>query len=352
MRRLLLGALACVLLLPAAGASARTLGFDRLNRLDRATRLGAAPSAERMDIGVALQRPDAAGEQRLLKALYDPSSPSYHRFPTPAQFAKRFGVDARAAKAWLRAGGLRLDYASATGDYLLASGTVAQVERLTHTTIDAFRFQGTRFLANTNAPKVPSGLPILTISGLNTYERHRTQASAPNFTAQSPQELWSVYEQPKDVIGSGVSVAILGNGKTDSVIADLHKFDQENGLPQVPVDVIHTPENGDFSDDSGNGEWNIDMQAIHGMAPGISREVLYFAPTLRDTQLVAATARWVNDPNGPPIMNASLGECEVTPLNDALNDPALDPLNGNESANPAPVSQGCRTRASRRRPRS
>jgi hypothetical protein len=55
---------------------------------------------------------------------------------------------------------------------------------------------------------------------------------------------------------------------------------------------------------------------------------------------VAATARWVNDPSGPPIMNASLGECEVTPLNDALNDPSLDPLNGNESANAAPVSQG------------
>ena len=82
------------------------------------------------------------------------------------------------------------------------------------------------------------------------------------------------------------------------------------------------------------------MQAIHGMAPGISKEVLYFAPTLADTDLVASTATWVNDPHGPPIMNASLGECEVTPLNSALNDPSLSPINGNENPSALPVSQG------------
>ena len=108
----------------------------------------------------------------------------------------------------------------------------------------------------------------------------------------------------------------------------------------MPVEVVHTPANGDFSDTSGNGEWNIDMQAIHGMAPGITKEVLYFAPTLADTDLVASTAAWVNDPSGPPIMNASLGECEVTPLNPTLNNPALDPLNGNENPSALPVIQG------------
>jgi subtilase family serine protease len=39
-------------------------------------------------------------------------------------------------------------------------------------------------------------------------------------------------------------------------------------------------------------------------------------------------------------MNASLGECEVTPLNPVLNDPALFPINGNENPNATPVSQG------------
>ena len=344
---------------PALAARTRALSFARLNRLDRATRLGRPSPSTPMRIGVALERPDAAGEDALVRSLYDPASPSFHRFLSPAQFRARFGVagaDTAATRRWLRAGGLHVDYASASGDYLLATGTVAQVERLTHVTIGEYRFAAERFLANEQAPRVPAALPVLTVTGLNTYERHHTTlsegatvagrptaeapAAAPNTGSQTPQDLWSIYQQPAGITGAGVPVAILGNGATDAVINDLHAFDDHNHLPRLPVDVIRTPADGDFSDDSGNGEWDIDMQAIHGMAPEITKEVLYFAPTLRDTDLVAATVRWVNDPAGPPIMNASLGECEVTPLNDTLNSPALDPLNGNESANAAPVSQG------------
>ena len=79
----------------------------------------------------------------------------------------------------------------------------------------------------------------------------------------------------------------LGNGATDSVIDDLHAFDDQHKLPRVPVDVVRTPAGGDFSDTAGNPEWNIDMQAIHGMAPGISREVLYFSPTLQEIVYMA-----------------------------------------------------------------
>ena len=82
------------------------------------------------------------------------------------------------------------------------------------------------------------------------------------------------------------------------------------------------------------------MQAIHGMAPGIAREVLYFAPSLADSELTAALGAWVNDPNGPPIMNASLGECEQIPiLNPILNNPLLNPVNGNGNPSALPVSQ-------------
>ena len=156
----------------------------------------------------------------------------------------------------------------------------------------------------------------------------------------SPEELRSVYDQPAGVTGQGTSVAILGNGATDSVIADLHTFDAKHGIAPLPVDVVHMPASGDFSDTSGNIEWNIDMQAIHGMAPGISREVLYFAPSLADSELTAALGAWVNDPNGPPIMNASLGECEQIPiLNPILNNPLLNPINGNGNGGALPVSQ-------------
>lgn len=353
MRRLAFALLAAVVLLvPAGSASARLLRQNALSRLDRATRLGAAAPTQRITIGLSLARPDDAGEKALLARQQDPASPDYRKFLTPAQFAARFGVSAAqrdAVRDWLTGGGLSVDYAAGAGDYVLASGTVAQVGALLKTSFDRFSFQGQSFLANLAAPSVPDGLPVADVLGLNTYQRFhttRTEKTAaagalPDVGNRTPEDLWSIYEQPSDVTGAGVSVAVLGNGATDSVIDDLHAFDDQHHLARVPVDVVRTPADGDYSDTAGNPEWNIDMQAIHGMAPGIDREVLYFSPTLQDSQLVASAAAWANDPNGPPIMNASLGECEVTPLNDALNSEALLPLNGNENTtDPLPVTQG------------
>ena len=73
---------------------------------------------------------------------------------------------------------------------------------------------------------------------------------------------------------------------------------------------------------------------------GSPAQVLYFAPSLADSELTAALGAWVNDPNGPPIMNASLGECEQIPiLNPILNNPLLNPINGNNNPDALPVSQ-------------
>jgi pseudomonalisin len=308
-----------------------------------------------MRIGLVVAHPHQAAESAALRAIYNPSSAHFHQFFTPKTYAHQFGVSKAAAgkvRSWLASRGLRVEYASGARDYFLASGTVSQVQKLLGLRLNMYSFKGARFMANAGAPQVPVRLHIAQVLGLNTFQRFHTMhqeaqvrgalpaAGAPNIGAQSPKDLWSIYQQPKSDVGKGVSVAILGNGATDSVIKDLHQFDTENGFKQLPVQVVHTPAKGDFSDDSGNAEWNIDMQAIHGMAPGISKEVLYFAPTLADTDLVASTATWVNDPHGPPIMNASLGECEVTPLNSALNDPSLSPVNGNENPDALPVSQG------------
>jgi pseudomonalisin len=350
------GKVICVVMLlaalaPVASAAAadRVLVANVPRGLVQAQRTGAPPADQRMRVGFVLAHPHPDGEDALLRGLFDRRSPDYHRFLTPAQYAQRFGVPASTqqdVRAWLTGGGLRVDHVTGAGDYFLASGTVAQVQGLLKTTIGRYQAGGTTFDANDTPPSVPRALPIYAVLGLDTTRRHRTMAQisgtqgTPNTGAQSPEELRSVYEHPAGITGQGTSVAILGNGATDSVIADLHAFDAEHRLPALPVEVVHVPANGDFSDTSGNTEWNIDMQAIHGMAPGISREVLYFAPSLADSELTAALGAWVNDPNGPPIMNASLGECEEIPvLNPILNNPLLDPINGNNNPDALPVSQ-------------
>lgn len=162
-----------------AAASAASAGVLHqvpgvLPGLSLATGEGAAPASRRLRIGVSVQLPDPAGEQRLLAALYDPASPQYHRFLTPAQFDARFGlpaVEVGAIRSWLTGGGLHVDTVSGSGGYLTATGTVGALDRLFRVTVGRYRFGGRQFLANDVAPSVPADLPVAAIVGLNTLAR-------------------------------------------------------------------------------------------------------------------------------------------------------------------------------------
>ncbi|MEA2265350.1 MAG: pseudomonalisin [Solirubrobacteraceae bacterium] len=305
---------------------------------------GPADPTTRMTVGLGLSRPDPAGEAALYKQLYARGSSEYRRFLTPAGFAARFGVPTATLAAtvgWLRAGGLAVDTSSGSRDYVLATGTVAQVQRVFATTIRRFDSAGTSFLANTAPPTVPGDLPILSVVGLNTYQRFSTPAHAagsaggvlsllglPNVGATTPQSLWSVYDQPPAYRGAGQSIAVFGSGASAGTRTDLAQFEHANGLPAVPV-TVHDVGPGSFTDTSGAVEWDIDTQASTGMAPDASGLTLYFGDNLVDATVADLFTTWANDPSGPAQANASFGECERTPL-----DPVLLQLPGNVSQDP------------------
>ncbi|MGH3743822.1 MAG: S53 family peptidase, partial [Mycobacteriales bacterium] len=133
----------------------------------------------------------------------------------------------------------------------------------------------------------------------------------------TPQDLWSIYDQPATDEGQGQTIGIFGEGETDSVVTQLRLFEQHEKLPKIPVRVVHT-EGGtddDYADNTGSIEWYLDVQASTGMAPKAGRLDLYFAKSLFDADIAADISGWVNDPNGPKEMNASFGECETSPAN-------------------------------------
>ena len=173
----------------AANAADRVLVADIAPNLAAAQRIGAPPDAQRLRIGVVLAHPHPAQEDALLAGLFDRSSPDYHQFLTPAQYALRFGVtDAtqRATRAWLSAGGLDVENVSGAGDYFLASGTIGQIEALLKTTIGNYRIAGKTFDSNDRPPSVPRSLPIYDVLGLDTTKRHHTMAGLNGLTADTP----------------------------------------------------------------------------------------------------------------------------------------------------------------------
>ncbi|HEX6394908.1 MAG TPA: S53 family peptidase [Acidimicrobiales bacterium] len=325
----------------AAGAAAAShltrLAHDVLPGLNLVAAAAPAPSTEILEIGVGLALPNQPALQAFYQSEYDPSSPNYRQFLTPQEFASRFGVSAQTygrVVSWLKSGGLQITETTRAGDWVAATGTVAQLQRLFQTTINSYLVKGVSFVANATPPLVPAGDSIISVVGLNTLQKFSTPkvpsksrsailsppAQTPKFPAclpsctYGPQDMWSLYDVPSSNLGQGQSIAIFGEGRTDDVISNLRDFEQQYKLPTIPVKVTRVG-TGSFGDDSGQGEWDLDTQASTGMAPDALGVDLYFADSLFDAQVESLFTRWVGDPNGPSQANASFGECETNPTN-------------------------------------
>jgi subtilase family serine protease len=320
--------------IPARADATVRLTGDVVHHLDAATLLGPVAASQPIAVGVALKNPNEAGEDAYLKALYDPNDPNYQNFLDPDQFNLQFGVSTttlQAAQAWLSNAGLAVSTVPGATNYLIASGTAAQLSAAFDTPINDYTAGGRSFYANAQAPAVPASLPVSTIVGLNNVNRFHaphiqpatgtptttvaapTGSSVPVTGLLTPQELWSIYDQPSTNFGNGQSMAIFGWGVTPDTVNHLRAFESEFGLPQVPVTVNYygatsTPRTNDGSDI----EWDLDTQASTGMAPDVQSETLYFAEHNTDADILAALTAWVNDKKGPSQGSASFGECENT----------------------------------------
>ncbi len=335
---LALVAVGCAALLGASssahagsGATAK-LSNDVVQNLTLAQLTGPVPAAQTVTVGVFLSNPNQAAEDAYAKQLYNPSSPNYGNYLDPDTFNAQFGVPAasfQAAESWLQGSGLTVTPIAGATDYMLASGSAAQVESAFGTPLNTYTASGRSFYANTAAPTVPASLGISDVLGLNNWNKlsiPRVQATgATQTTTQTvpsgnvPQtgllsirDLWSIYDAPSTNMGNGQTMAIFGWGVTDPVIPDLRSFEAEWSLPGVPITVKHFGDTStpDTSGDGATEEWELDTQASTGMAPNVKSETLYFGHHNTDSDLLAAFTGWVNDKNGPLQSSASFGECE------------------------------------------
>src|SRR3954453_11428099 len=326
----------------AGGGATTTLSNDVVHNLSLATPTGSGPATQTVTVGVFLSNPNQAAEDAYAKQLYNPSSPNYGNYLDPDTFNSKFGVPAanlQAAETWLQGAGLTVTPVESSTQYVLASGSAAQVEAAFGTPLHTYTAAGRDFYANTAAPTVPALLGISDVFGLNNFNRlhiPRVQAIGATTTSAVPtsgnvpktgllsiKDLWSIYDAPSTNRGAGQSMAIFGWGVTDPVIPDLRSFEAEWGLPGVPVSVkeygdTSTP---DTSGDGATGEWELDTQASTGMAPDVVSETLYFGHHNTDADILASIAGWVNDRKGPLQGSASYGECEnVGNANAVLSD--------------------------------
>ncbi len=324
------------LVLAAAATGAWAAGAGMLADPNGVVATAAAGQGVSFEVFLPLR--NAATLDTLLKQQQDPSSASYHKWLTPAQFAQKFGAtpaSLNAARASLAASGFSVDAMHSSS--LTVSGTVGTVNRafgaslktLTHQTGTsqfvsaapltlpaALTAQGATVVAFANRPNLHVDSQKVAVSA----PANRTSDHGPYFFT----DLRQAYGYPAlnakmangaYLDGTGVNVAIVISSQvlnSDVAAAFNHeKFSAISGRPvptitEVPIDGGTGP-----ADPSSDGffEASLDTQQVTGGAPGAKVTVLDI-PDLSDQHIIDAYLTAVEQ-NTYSVVSSSFGGCEL-----------------------------------------
>lgn len=321
------------------------------------------------DVGfrVYLGWTDEAGAAALAAAVSDPANAAYGHYLSPAQFRKQFAPPAAnvaQVQNWLRSQGFTLTYTPQNGHYVSAEGTVAQLQAAFSVTFNNYLVHGQVVRAPSSDVSIPASLAniVQAVIGLDeSYQfvqtDHRVDANAPpsagfrnapplsaywaeqlssyafpsGFTAVAlPSVPWTVKGYTPDQIkgaygisgydGSGQTVAIIDAYASPTILQDVNQWSKNRGLPTmkqgqlqqiVPPGVYRRPQNRKQDPQGWYGEETLDVEAVHGMAPG-AKIVYVGAPN--NYQDLDAALNHVVDENLAQIVTNSYGfDTELLP---------------------------------------
>ncbi|HEY1462694.1 MAG TPA: S53 family peptidase [Terriglobales bacterium] len=285
-------------------------------------------------IAFKLSATQQADLNQLLAAQQNLSSPSYHKWLTPEQYANRFGMsksDIAKVASWLQAQGLTVSRVARGGNEVFFTGTAGQVEYAFHTELHNYAINGNLQYANASAPNVPLALAnmVLGIRGLDNFrpKAHNTfRTVRPNFTSSvsgnhfiAPGDFATIYNvKPLYTAGNdgtGQKIAIVG--QTLIAVTDMEAFRTASGLAKNDPTLLLIPGSGTGTTCSGDiGEADLDVEWSGAVAKNAS---IIFVFTGVDTgktctstsQNVFNSLNYAFDNNVAPVISTSYGFCEA-----------------------------------------
>ncbi|HEX6498868.1 MAG TPA: S53 family peptidase [Micromonosporaceae bacterium] len=327
-----LGAVAAFAVNGVAGASARHELSGSVPSWAKAASLQSdALSTDHVGFRVYLGWRDEAAAQKLATDVSTPGSSSYGQFLTPEQFRAQFAPkqsDVTAVQKWLRDAGFTVDYTPQNGHYVAAEGTVEQAEKAFGAKIGLYTKDGLTLHAPESALSVPADLSMVdAVVGLDdsaalishappspvflnaqpcsSYWGQKTTATTgtPDGTTlpglngspapyapcgYTPGQLQSAYGVASAIKagndGRGEKVAIIDAYASPTILDDVNQYSTLHGQPTmnggqfsqvVAPGTFRMPvagargARGPVQDPQGwYGEETLDVEAVHGMAPG------------------------------------------------------------------------------------
>jgi hypothetical protein len=204
---------------------------------------GSVDPAFRMTVTL-LTVPSAEGQQALTQLLSDqqnPQSGSFHKWLTPEQYGDRFGLssnDMVKVTEWLQSHGLAVARTARGRNWIVFTGTAAQIASSFQTEIHNFKLNGKTYFANTGSPSIPAALSgiVTSLRGLNNFpakaNNHRADhnytltVGGSSFRFVAPGDISSIYDINSllgaGIDGTGQTLAVIG--ETDVYLDDLNNF--------------------------------------------------------------------------------------------------------------------------------
>jgi hypothetical protein len=271
----------------------QSLHGHRPAALARMAPVGRLEAARELKLAIGLPLRDKQGLTDMLQRIYDPASPDYHHFVTPAQFAKRYGPteeDYRAVTAFAIAHGLKVSATHPNRALLDVTGTVSDIEKAFHVTMRTYAHprEKREFYAPDVEPSLELATPVLHISGLDNYllphpmSLKKKPAGGPSGAvpasgsgpggAYMGQDFRAAYVPGVALTGAGQSVGLY---EMDGFYpSDISAYASLAGLPAVPLKTVLLD---GFNGVPGyaNDEVALDIDMAICMAPGLSSVIIY-----------------------------------------------------------------------------
>jgi len=262
--------------------------------------------------------------KQLLQEQQDPTSPQYHKWLTPTEFGVRFGPstnDMAKIGDWLRAQGFAVETPSNGRQFLLFTGSSAQVESTFQTEMHRYRVNGATYFANAQPTSIPTALAtaVSGVASMNSFTQFTPQyhkLAQPQIAIQSqaltgPADLSAIYDaaplQKANVLGQGQSIALIE--ESNIVVQDVTDFRKISGLPAATVNVIvNGADPGTVYGEE--TEAIADVEYAGALAPDATLNVVVTASTEFNQGIDLSTAYAV-DNNISPITSLSYGGCEI-----------------------------------------
>jgi subtilase family serine protease len=325
---------------PNGGASAPGMGSSSKS-MDAVpwTDLGPATAATQVNLAVVLKYHNDDQLDALVEGQGDATSPSFHHFLTPNEFAQKFGptaADYSNTISALRGAGFTIGHTFPNRTVVDVSGPAPLAAQYFATNIHLVRRgDGSVRYTNVRPETIPAALAgtVLTVVGLDSAHTLRPQyvfkpgahrqkapvrgfsktAAAPLFGPDGgygPQVFRTAYDLPKASNGKGRASAVVGDADfLDSDLAGYLSFFQvvRKGPATKRVLVDGGPPPGLTGD---SVETTLDVETIVSIAPGTALYV-YEVPGAPDLRYFTDMYEQIVTDNKVDTVNTSYSECET-----------------------------------------